>query len=225
MAKKTIRILCGEYNGSGDIDWQQRIPEQWNDPGSPRLMTIPGIPDTDVRPQARLIFRNKNKPIFAAEWQKNAFISVYDPKGHTKEKAGKAIDAMGIGRFPEPEPGILVAYGAYTIPVSVSKAKREQMMGAPKITKPDADNFVKYYMDVMQGRMIPPDHKISTVLVHQMHGANPGVMLYYHPGDIREGLKIGLRLGLVFKHYACSTLALSFGETHDVIHELAGRDA
>lgn len=214
---RTQPILYGSpfINGSGkieEINWGTAIPEPWHDEASPRLIVFPGDPMADVRPRVSLVFKDKSKPIFSKEWQKNAYLKVYDPKGNEKAKYQKTMIEHGMSAVPLPAwPGLIVVYVSFKIPASLSKVKTAEAMGSPHYVKPDWDNTVKFYMDVLQDVIIPSDQRISTGFVHKFYGLNPGVMVYYSPKVDWDMIQTGLRLGKIFTRYA-TTDATSVGE-------------
>ena len=53
----------------------------------------------------------------------------------------------------------------YNVPKSYSKSVKESLYGQYKITKPDADNVAKFYLDAMSGIVYEDDNIIAKLIV------------------------------------------------------------
>ena len=57
----------------------------------------------------------------------------------------------------------------YNVPKSYSKSVKESMYGQYKITKPDADNVAKFYLDAMSGIVYEDDNIIAKLIVSKYY--------------------------------------------------------
>lgn len=200
-------IRIGHLDGEHITSWKALVPAQWKNPSQPRLVMLSYKPEADIRPKSRLVFKDKNKPVFASSWKDNAFITIYDPKQKNKERIRQSFNYMGASNYPEPlSPGFLCCFSSFSIPKSTPKKKVAHMLGQRLDVKPDVDNMVKFYMDALQGLVIPDDHRISTMFVDQFFGQHPGVMILYCPNVDKQSVNLGFTLLKRFRSYACPDL-------------------
>lgn len=59
------------------------------------------------------------------------------------------------------------------IPQSVSKKRRDAMLGAPCLKRPDLDNFVKLYLDCMQGIVLSDDSIVWNITAKKIWSDEP----------------------------------------------------
>ena len=57
----------------------------------------------------------------------------------------------------------------YNVPKSYSKSVKESLYGQYKITKPDADNVAKFYLDAMSGIVYEDDNIIAKLIVSKYY--------------------------------------------------------
>lgn len=114
------------------------------------MIDVPGDPFAKQRPRAA---------------KKGRYITIYTPR-ETKqyeEKVRKVYNTMYSG-YPQLE-GDLTANieGYFSIPNSVSKKKREEMLNGeiPHTKKPDCDNMGKICLDALNGAAYPDDAAIN----------------------------------------------------------------
>ena len=115
-----------------------------------RMIDVPGEPFAKQRPRAA---------------KKGRYITIYTPR-ETKlyeEKVRKVYDTMYNG-YPQLQ-GSLTAKieGYFSIPNSVSKKKKEEMLNGeePHTKKPDCDNMGKVCLDALNEVAYPDDAAIN----------------------------------------------------------------
>jgi len=95
----------------------------------------------------------------------------YDPSKPDKNKTLPLITSqMFKHRYAKTSGALKVSIEAvYEIPKSYTKKKRESLYGKPKITKPDADNVAKFYLDVMSGLVYDDDNVVAELSVRKRY--------------------------------------------------------
>jgi len=69
-----------------------------------------------------------------------------------------------------------LSISCYTkIPASLSKKKKEAMANAYSITKPDLDNYIKFYLDVLNGIAYDDDRQIVKLYGEKKYSQHPRV--------------------------------------------------
>lgn len=140
------------------------------------LLVIPG------KPQAQKRHRYTRS--------RNGNMWVYDPQARDKVFTRQVMTA-GIEReLPNFEfPMFPDVYFRFYMPIprSLSKARREHAEGEKlrHATKPDVDNMVKYYLDVMKGVMIKDDNAVKLLGALKLYSPHPRVEI-----ELTEGLVI-----------------------------------
>ena len=66
-------------------------------------------------------------------------------------------------------PLVVTISAYYNVPKSYSKSVKESMYGQYKITKPDADNVAKFYLDAMSGIVYEDDNIIAKLIVSKYY--------------------------------------------------------
>ena len=106
----------------------------------------------------------------------------YDPSSKDKKLLAplfkSEMSKAKCGTLTGPLAVTINAY--YNIPKSYSKSVKESMYGQYKITKPDADNVAKFYLDAMTGIMYEDDNIISKLIVSKHYvkeGEDPYVSI------------------------------------------------
>lgn len=130
------------------------------------MIDVPGEPFAKQRPRAA---------------KKGRYITIYTPR-ETKlyeEKVRKVYDTMYNG-YPQLE-GALTANieGYFSIPNSVNKKKREQMINGeePHTKKPDCDNMGKICLDALNGVAYPDDAAINRLNISKEYSETPKVRI------------------------------------------------
>ena len=115
---------------------------------------VPGVPKAKQRPRHTKTGRTytPKETIAYEQWVKLCWM---EQSGKRLED-GKPITAHVTLFFP--------------IPASVSKKKREEMIGTPHIKKPDVDNCVKSILDGCQGCVFDNDSRIWRTTVEKRYG-------------------------------------------------------
>lgn len=67
------------------------------------------------------------------------------------------------------------------IPQSLSKVKQSALEGQPKITKPDLDNYIKFYSDVLNEVAYEDDNQITRIWSEKLYSARPRVEIIIQP--------------------------------------------
>lgn len=56
---------------------------------------------------------------------------------------------------------------------SWSESKRKKLFATPCISKPDVDNYVKFYMDCLNGLVVPDDAQVFRISAEKLWSDNP----------------------------------------------------
>ncbi len=64
-----------------------------------------------------------------------------------------------------------------TIPNSFSHAKKNRLNGAHHTKKPDVDNMMKFYLDVMNGVVFKDDSQITQLSARKIYSCAPGISI------------------------------------------------
>jgi len=67
------------------------------------------------------------------------------------------------------------------IPKSLSKAKKTALRGTYNYRKPDLDNYVKFYADVLNGIAYEDDNLIACICCKKLYSDEPRVEIYIQP--------------------------------------------
>lgn len=110
--------------------------------------------------------------------------AAYDPQS-TQKMGYKWIFAAqmrekGYKRLSKQQLGMtLTSY--IPIPKSWSQRKKNALLGHPAICKPDVDNSVKFYCDVLNGIAYEDDAHISQLWTEKLYAKSPGVEITLTP--------------------------------------------
>ena len=95
----------------------------------------------------------------------------YDPSSKDKKLLAplfkSQMSKQKCGKLTGPLAVTISAY--YNVPKSYSKSVKESMYGQYKITKPDADNVAKFYLDAMSGIVYEDDNIIAKLIVSKYY--------------------------------------------------------
>jgi len=95
----------------------------------------------------------------------------YDPSSKDKKLLAPLFKSQmskaKCGKLTGPLAVTISAY--YNVPKSYSKSVKESMYGQYKITKPDADNVAKFYLDAMSGIVYEDDNIIAKLIVSKYY--------------------------------------------------------
>jgi len=72
------------------------------------------------------------------------------------------------------------------IPRSWPKSKRNALHGHPSLCKPDLDNIVKFYCDVLNGIAYEDDAHISKLTALKIYSDKPGVEIVIEPYEKQQ---------------------------------------
>lgn len=67
------------------------------------------------------------------------------------------------------------------IPPSWSKTKQNALEGQPKISKPDLDNYIKFYSDVLNEVAYEDDNQITRIWSEKLYSTHPRVEIIIQP--------------------------------------------
>ena len=127
------------------------------------IIEIPGIPVSQSRMRA---------------CSRGGFTRMYDPR----EKEKKAIrDFLNVKQFDILEGHIRISFLFYMpIPESVTK-KRRAVLSTGLIKhekKPDVDNLIKLYLDVLDGILFHGDQRISLGFAVKLYSKEPKTVIF-----------------------------------------------
>lgn len=117
----------------------------------------------------------KNRPRFK---RVGSFVQTYDSQ--SKEKAQikrKMLKELSNYSFSRRFQGALsLTLNFFTkIPKSISKKKQKELIDAPNAKRPDLDNYVKMYLDVMNKLIYEDDGQIFELRCKKLFSENPRV--------------------------------------------------
>ena len=100
----------------------------------------------------------------------------YTPTKTFNAEATLAMDAIEWMKRRPPISGPVEVRIEVVMPLlkSWSKKKRAEMIGAPHVKRPDADNLQKLVMDALQGVVFADDSTAFSVRVVKRYGVEPG---------------------------------------------------
>ena len=117
----------------------------------------------------------KGRPRFA---KRGGHVQAYTPEKTVEyEDRLKAawVETHGNFGFPEKVPLCMVVL-AYVKPAeSLSKKRRQALLGTPCLKKPDADNIAKIVMDGLQGVAFPDDAAVYCVSSTKIYDETPRI--------------------------------------------------
>ena len=125
--------------------------------------TVPGDPKGKARPK----FRRFGK-----------FTMAYTPKATVEyeDKVRKSFkDSVDKDFKPLEGPIEAEAICVFSIPSSVSKKKRQSMIGQPVLKKPDTDNIIKSILDPLNGVAYGDDSQVCKLSGLKIYGEVPRV--------------------------------------------------
>ena len=95
----------------------------------------------------------------------------YDPSRPDKNKTiPHLLEQMYRQRYTKLSGPLSVKIEAvYEIPKSYTKKQKQELSGAYKITKPDADNIAKFYLDVMSDLAYNDDNIVAKLSVSKRY--------------------------------------------------------
>lgn len=64
------------------------------------------------------------------------------------------------------------------IPDSLSKKRRDELLGKPCAKRPDIDNYQKFYFDVMNEIVYKDDNQITTVECSKLYSIEPKTIIW-----------------------------------------------
>jgi Holliday junction resolvase RusA-like endonuclease len=126
-------------------------------------LTIPTSPIAKARHRSRIV----SNRIMTYDIQQSEKIK-------TKIDIAKQMKDKGIKPLPDAPISIRVI-NFTPMPKSWSKKRIEASEGKPCITRPDIDNYVKFYFDAMNGVVYSDDRLITSLFAHKAYSKNPRV--------------------------------------------------
>ena len=135
-------------------------------------------------PTCELIFYGP--PIAKARPRFSKF-GTYDPQ----HKLNKVLVQEAKNQLPDFEMirGAIVVVCDFNMPIPISvksKTKRRDMLGTPHIKKPDLDNFLKKYFDILEGIVYYNDSQISHIHASKWYSEEPRTHLKFYSMDTNE---------------------------------------
>lgn len=127
------------------------------------IFTVPGDPKGKARPK----FRRLGK-----------FTMAYTPKATVEyeDKVRKSFkDSVDKDFKPLEGPIEAEAICVFSIPKSVSKSKRQDLVGQPVLKKPDTDNIIKSILDPLNGVAYNDDSQVCKLFGLKIYGEVPRV--------------------------------------------------
>jgi Holliday junction resolvase RusA-like endonuclease len=108
----------------------------------------------------------------------------YDPQSKEKQKLkwhfGQQMRSKGYLKLAEgPISASVTCF--MSKPKSWSQKRLKEAEGSPVITKPDIDNVVKFYFDVLSGIAFSDDKQISSLWSEKIYSDEPGVVIEIKP--------------------------------------------
>ena len=111
-------------------------------------------------------------------------VITFDPDSRDKKACQSIIvSQMRLKRTEMlPETPIAMELINYTkIPESWSKRRQNESIGKPCIVRPDLDNYIKFYGDVLNGIAFHDDRQITSIWSEKLYSANPRVEIILKP--------------------------------------------
>lgn len=126
-------------------------------------LTIKTSPIAKARHRSRIV---SNRIMTYDIQQSEKIKTKIDIAEQMKDKGLKAL----------PDAPISMSINNFTpMPKSWSRRRMEAMEGKPCITRPDIDNYVKFYFDVMNEVVYSDDRIIARLFAQKMYSKNPRV--------------------------------------------------
>ena len=108
----------------------------------------------------------------------------YDPqsedKSNSKWKFTRGMRAKGYLKASDGALHVDLYFGI-PLPLSWSQKKRKRLLGTYCTTRPDLDNYIKYYCDVMNGIAYHDDKQIASVISKKVYSEKPYVEIALIP--------------------------------------------
>src|SRR4051812_10100586 len=117
-------------------------------------------------------------------YQSGGRVITFDPQ--SKDKKGSMLmlqsqmRQMGLNPFPE-GPLFMSLTNYVQTPQSWSMKKQKAFEGQDCISRPDLDNYVKYYCDVLNGIAYEDDRHVTRLWSEKLYSANPRVEITIQP--------------------------------------------
>ena len=129
-------------------------------------------------------FRIPEEPVPLKRARCTRFGRFYDPCKAQKQSTGLKIwilrsEGQYIPTYAVPVE-IEFVFGIKT-PASLSNKKKISLEGTPHSKKPDIDNLVKYYLDVLQPNVISDDAKVTKISSSKIYTQDPYVEVKITP--------------------------------------------
>ena len=120
-------------------------------------------------------FSHEGKPIAKARHRMFRNIA-YDPQSKTKNKM-KAVFALQFQSqgYLKPLEGAIIAQVDIRHPIPISWPKKRKITANYKTSRPDIDNCVKFYFDVLNQIAYNDDSQIVSLTSQKTYSENPGV--------------------------------------------------
>lgn len=115
---------------------------------------------------------------------------VFNPQSEIKKKHQCILSSqipLGVDLRPL-QGSIKVEMGFYTkIPNSWSQKRKESVLGIPDITRPDLDNYVKFYLDVMNQIIYNDDSQVTLLLCKKNYSDKPRTVIEISKHEVSNG--------------------------------------
>ncbi len=112
-------------------------------------------------------------------FQRNSKVCVYDPQNSEKLDAKWQIASqMRNQKLSALKGAVSLKLMSYvSIPTSFSRKKRESLENSYTLTKPDLDNYLKFYLDVLNGIAYDDDKQVVQIFSEKRYSENPRVII------------------------------------------------
>lgn len=106
----------------------------------------------------------------------------YDPQEKLKEGCKWQVRSQ-YREEPLGQPVVIDALFMMPIPKSTSKVKQRAMLNGTyhHTVKPDVDNILKFYLDVLNNLVVKDDNQVVEVRARKIYSSKPGVHLRIIP--------------------------------------------
>ena len=106
----------------------------------------------------------------------------FDPQEKEKHATQVLIRNQMNGLKMPSDTALIMSLTTYVdIPKSWSNKKKKSMEGQPCISRPDMDNYLKFYCDVLNEIAYDDDKQITKIIAEKVYSSNPRVEITLEP--------------------------------------------
>lgn len=110
--------------------------------------------------------------------RRGKFTTVYDPL--KSQKKDLLEELKNNNHFEILAPPISCTMTFYMpIPKSLSEKKKKELIGTDHFKKPDIDNLIKFYWDMLEGTCFKNDSNITSIDAKKVYDENPRTELFF----------------------------------------------